>query len=243
MSTEIEASANEYLYGKLLENEEIDAFLNALTALAVHELFGDGDEVLCGVTLFRHKRAAAAASSSDEAQELNEIQYDYRDGPCLSASRHQVTVEVPDFMQDDRWPDYSRAVTQRGIRSVLAVPFLLEHGDGAALNLYSTVPAHFTPEHVERAQDYAQQASQALALAVRLARHKDAETDVLEAMKSRTTIDLAMGIIMGQNGCNQEEAFIRLQSDSSSRNIKLRDVAVGVVGAADTEPATTHFDR
>ncbi len=239
----METSVNEYLYGKILEHDEIEAFLNALTRLAVHGLSADGDEVLCGITLLRHKKAGTVASSSQDAQELDEVQYAYRDGPCLSASRHQLMVEVPDFRQDGRWPDYTKAVTRRGIRSALAVPFLLEHRDGAALNLYSTAPGHFTPDRVAQAQAYTRQASQALALAIRLAGHKEAETDVPEAMKSRTVIDMAVGIIMSKTGCSQEEAFTTLRSVSSSRSIKLHEVAAGVLGGAGVEPATTHFDR
>lgn len=71
MTTEIETSINEYLYGKILEHDEIEAFLNALTRLAVHELSADGDEVLCRITLLRHQKVGTVASSSEDAQELD----------------------------------------------------------------------------------------------------------------------------------------------------------------------------
>lgn len=232
MTAEFKTSVSEYLHGKILEYDEIEAFLNALARLAVHELSADGEEVLCGITLLRYERAGTVASSSQEAQELDEVQYDYRDGPCLSAARRHVMVEVPDLNQEVRWPEYVQAVTRRGIRSVLAIPLPDECGDGAALNLYSTVPAKFTPDRVELAQAYAQEASQALALAMRPGVYKEGQPDALEAMRSRTTIDLAVGMIMGQDGCSQEEAFTTLRSASSSRNIKLREVASGVVGPA-----------
>lgn len=242
MAIEARTTVNEYLYGKILESDEVEAFLNALTRLAVHELSDGGEAVLCGITLLRKRRAGTVASSSEEAQDVDEIQYGYRDGPCLYASRNQVTVKVSDLQNDDRWPDYARDVSQRGIRSVLAIPFELEAGDGAALNLYSAEPGKFTETKVEAAQNYAQQASQALALSVRLAKYRVAEADVLEAMKSRTTIDLAAGIIMGQNDCNQKDAVSILKSASTSRNIKLREIAAGVVASTGTEPGT-HFER
>ncbi|WP_253905045.1 ANTAR domain-containing protein [Arthrobacter sp. H14] len=62
-------------------------------------------------------------------------------------------------------------------------------------------------------------------------------------MKTRTTIDLAVGIIMGQSRCSQDEAFALLRSASSTRNIKLREVAAGIVASTGSPPASTHFNR
>lgn len=66
--------------------------------------------------------------------------------------------------------------------------------------------------------------------------------DLGAAMESRTTIDLAAGIIMGQNRCPQNEAMAILAKASSGRNKKLRDVAARLVSSFDGAPATTHFD-
>ncbi|OIH82800.1 response regulator receiver protein [Arthrobacter sp. UCD-GKA] len=231
------------LQGMILESNEIDSFLNALTRLAVHELSEPGEEVLCGITLLRHKRPGTVASSSQEAQDLDEVQYNYVDGPCLSAARTQSLVHVPDLQNDYRWPDYTKVVLARGIRSVLAAPFQLEQGDHAALNLYAPVPHGFTIEKMRLARGYALQASQAFSIALRLARHKDTATDALEAMKSRTTIDLAVGMIMGQNNCSQEQAIEILKSASSNRNLKLREIAAAMIAQKGHEPPTTHFEH
>lgn len=235
-------SVSEYLYGKVLETEEIEVFLNALAHVAVHELSTEPERMLCGITLVRRKRAGTVASSSPEAQELDEIQYDLRNGPCLAAARNHVVVQVPDLHVDDRWPGYAEQVLPHGIRSILAVPFELGDGDAAALNLYSTLPSAFGPQEIQTAQDYAARASGALALAVKLAKHREQAADLLEALKTRTTIDLAVGIIMGQNRCSQEDAFGILRSASNSRNIKLRDVAAGVIGSTGTQTPSTHFE-
>lgn len=240
---ETRTTVRDYLHGMILETDELESFLNALTRLAVHELSNDGQEVLCGITVLRHKRAGTVASSSEAAQELDEVQYAYRDGPCLTASRTHELVRVADLATDGRWPAYAKYVTGQGIRSVLAVPFHLEVGDGAALNLYSPLINGFSDKQVDLAQNYVSQASQAFALSLRVARHKEAEADAIQAMKARTTIDVAVGIIMGRTGCSQHEAVETLKSASSSRNIKLRDVAAGLLRDGHGQTATTHFDR
>ncbi|ALO67682.1 response regulator receiver protein [Arthrobacter alpinus] len=226
----------------ILESSEIESFLNALTRLAVHELSDASEEVLCGITLLRHKRAATVASSSQDAQDLDEVQYSYKDGPCLNAARNQTLEHIPDLQAEERWPEYSQNVVDRGIRSVLAVPFQLEQGDQAALNLYSKIPHKFTAEMKNLAQGYADEASQAFAIALRMARHQDTATDAVEAMKSRTTIDLAVGMIMGQNNCSQKRAVEILKAASSRRNIKLRQIAAALVAEKDLEAPTTHFE-
>lgn len=242
-TNEMTTTVSEYLHGTVLESEELENFLNALTRLAVHELSIDGQEMLCGITVLRHKRAGTVASSSEAAQELDEVQYTFDDGPCLTASRAQALVRVTDLATDGRWPHYAKHVTGRGIRSVLAVPFDLEAGDGAALNFYSSHPDAFSDALVGLAQEYVREASQAFAVSLRLARHREAEADALKAMKARTTIDVAVGIIMGQTGCSQDKAMETLKSASSSRNIKLRDVAAGLVRSGFGKEPATHFDR
>ncbi|WP_237759887.1 ANTAR domain-containing protein [Arthrobacter alpinus] len=92
------------------------------------------------------------------------------------------------------------------------------------------------------AQGYADEASQAFAIALRMARHQDTATDAVEAMKSRTTIDLAVGMIMGQNNCSQKRAVEILKAASSRRNIKLRQIAAALVAEKDLEAPTTHFE-
>jgi AmiR/NasT family two-component response regulator len=48
-------------------------------------------------------------------------------------------------------------------------------------------------------------------------------------MQSRTVIDMAVGAIVAENRCGRETAFGILTRASSTRNIKLRDVAAGVI--------------
>lgn len=240
----VDMTVSEYLHGLVGDSNDIEAFLNALTRLAVNRLSGTDEDVLCGITLLRNKRVGTVASSSERAQLMDEIQYDYAGGPCLNASRTQNTVIAQDLTEDLRWPPaYVQRLSEDGIRSVLAVPFRLESGDAAALNLYSERTGAFDTEAVAVVEEYAHQASGALALSLRLARHRDTEVDMAAAMETRTTIDLAVGIIMGQNRCSQDEAFNILRSASNTRNIKLREIAVDLINAINAAGTHTHFDH
>ncbi len=89
------------------------------------------------MTLLRPKKSATVASSSDHAEALDEIQYTFGDGPCMTAARTHTVVLVPDVTVDDRWPGYTDAAAAAGIASVLGVPFELDGEAKAALNIYS----------------------------------------------------------------------------------------------------------
>jgi hypothetical protein len=53
--------------------------------------------------------------------------------------------------------------------------------------------------------------------------------DLMTAMNSRMVIDLAAGIIMGQNRCTQDQAISILKIASGARNMKLSAVAAAVI--------------
>lgn len=237
-----ETTVSEYLHGMAL-SADLEAFLNALTRLSVQNLSSPGAEVLCGITLLRHRKAGTVASSGERAQMMDEMQYQYDDGPCLQACRDNAAVHVDDLLDDPRWPAYSRDIAGHGIRSVLALPFALPSGDRAALNLYSGKVGDFTGESRTRAESYAAEASRGFALALRLATDRETTEDLRAALESRTTINLAVGIIMGQNHCSQEEAFKILRSASNTRNIKLRELASSIVETTGGSSPSTHFDH
>lgn len=226
----------------VLESSDVSTFLDELSRHAAQTL-SEGKQVLCGITLIRERRNATVASSSSRAREMDEVQYNFDTGPCLSAAREQVMVGVSDVLHEARWPDYISAITEHGVRSILAVPFDLAGDAKAAINLYSDTADTFTDQAVERAIAYAGEASRSLRLAVRIAHLSETAENLKSAMQSRTTIDIAIGIIMCQSRCSQAEAFTFLQKASSHRNIKLRDLAGQIVTGhgAKAEP-TTHFD-
>jgi len=226
----------------LLDSEAITTFLHEFTALLAERLSEDGGLTWCAVSLLRARKAGTAASSSPQAEALDELQNSFTDGPCMTAIREHTVIRVGDVREDSRWPDYHIAAAKQGVRSVLGLPFELEDGAWAGVNIYSAKPHDFGPEKIDAVQYQVHQASSALRLAVRLARHRDAEKDLRAARESRTVIDLAVGIIMGRNRCGQDDAFSVLKAASNHRNIKLRDLATDLVATTGSHAASTHFE-
>ncbi|WP_372698319.1 ANTAR domain-containing protein [Arthrobacter sp. JSM 101049] len=231
-----------HIHALLLEESDLTDFLNELARHAAASFPHDGAQILAGITLLRGRKAATVASSSERARRLDEIQYDFGDGPCLTAAREHQLVSVPDVGAECRWPEFSQALLREGIHSVLGVPFELGADGQAALNLYSTTSHCFGEDTLAEVQAYVAQSSKALRMGMRFSHYVDSAADLRAALESRTTIDIAIGIIMAENRCPQAEAFEILRAASSSRNSKLREVAAEIVRAIGQPDPSTHFD-
>ncbi|RJT75131.1 ANTAR domain-containing protein [Arthrobacter cheniae] len=226
----------------VLESEDVQSFLTGLVEIAAKSFATSYGEVFCGVTLLRPRSMVTVASSSDEAQRMDEIQYGFDDGPCLRAAREGYTVHIPDFLTEDRFPAYREAIAAHGIRSALGAPVRLEAGASAGLDFYSMTPDVFDDKAIRVAERVAREASRSLRLAVKIAHLGDESRNRQVAMESRTAIDMAVGAIMAQNRCDQDEAITILRRASSARNVKLKDLSAGILtSVGQTRPIRTHF--
>lgn len=232
----------DHLQDLVLKTLDVKEMLDELAEFSAVTL-ADPAMAFCSITLIQRKKPVTVASSQEKASRLDETQYRTGDGPCLTAIRKQVVVHVPDLTSDDRWPAYTAAALEAGVGSSLSVPLILEGEAEAGLNLYSTRSHGFTGEDISMVETYSHHASKALRLAVRISQLAEAKAHLTAAMESRTTIDLATGAIMAQNRCSQETAMKILKIASSTRNVKLRDIAASVVASLSQDPrVTTHFD-
>jgi GAF domain-containing protein len=222
------AAATAELQQLLLATDNIDEFLQQLAHLATAALPG---ELSCGVTMRRDHRPITVASSDLRASQVDEIQYHYDNGPCLASLDTGEVVLIDDLATDDRWNDYQMPALAHGIRASLSLPLHAEQKVIGALNLYATRAGAFGPREQATAARFADEASRALTLAVRLAERSEMSENLQHALASRAVIDQALGIIMGQNRCTADEAFDILRTTSQNRNVKLRDIAAAMVAA------------
>jgi GAF domain-containing protein len=243
--TGLQGEVASQLQDMVLEAADAEEFFQELAVFSASLLSPPGSTVHCNVTVVRRKKPVTVACSDARARMMDELQYAFGDGPCLTAMRTGTTIYVPDVSREHRWPEYIRAVAKHGVQSILGVPLPLEGESTAALNIYSSRPHGITGEDIARAELFGEQSAKTLRLELRLTRLQEAKDNMEAAMKSRTTIDVAVGVIMAQNRCSQDAAFTILRRASSSRNVKLHDVAMGVIASISPQaPALrTHFDE
>lgn len=63
------------------------------------------------------------------------------------------------------------------------------------------------------------------------------------AMEPRTTINPAVGVIMGQNRCSLDDAVTMPRDASGTRNVKLREIAPTIIATLNHGKTETPFDE
>jgi GAF domain-containing protein len=222
---------HEHLQDLLLESPGFTEFLLSLTTLSATRL-GGPEPMLCAITVERDGSPATVASSSEEAKRLDEKQYAFDDGPCLTALRHGRTVLVKDVSTEDRWEHYASAVSGEGTRSVLAVPIATDPGSAAALNCYARTSGVFDSETVANVERHAASISRILRLALRVHPPEIYPEHLRSALKSRAVIDAAVALIMVQNRCSREQAMELLHSAARATDTKLHAIAADLLKGA-----------
>jgi len=221
------------LHGALLGTQSVEQFLHEMAVMATR-LVNRG--LSCGMTMQPSGRPVTVACSDQVAARVDEVQYELDDGPCLHAMRDGHMVRIRDTAEKARWPEFEAQAAVHGIRSCLALPLSAEGKPVGALNLYSREASAFGVTEARRAENFADDASGALSLAIRLASHAALIEQLRSSLSSRTVIDQALGIIMAREHCTQARAFAILRSASQNSNVKLRDIAGAVVTSITGEP-------
>ncbi|HEY3942341.1 MAG TPA: GAF and ANTAR domain-containing protein [Acidimicrobiales bacterium] len=185
-----------------------------------------------GITMLVEGSTRTGVFTDPESPEIDQAQYDSGEGPCLDAFRKRAVFRIDATSEDQRWPAFGRRAAEHGIHSTLSVPIIARDEGMGALNLYSHQLAAFDEDCAQRMESFANQAGFVLANAqVYWDAHQLSE-NLGQAMRSRSTIDQAVGILMAPGGRSPEEAFQLLVRVSQRENRKLRDVAAEIVHRA-----------
>lgn len=165
------------------------------------------------------------------AQLLDECQYEFGEGPCVTAAVDPGPgfASWPDrFDADSPWPRFTRAARKLGIAGVLSLSLLPTPEPprlSGALNLYSQLPDGLDAIDKDAILLLATHASLALAGTDAVTTGKLREAQLHQAIDSRDVIGQAKGILMGRRNISAEEAFDILRSASQKLNVKLNEVA------------------
>jgi GAF domain-containing protein len=221
------------LQDALVNTESVEQFLHEMAVLAARLVGGD---LSCGMTMRSNGRPVTVACSDPVAAKVDAVQYELGHGPCLHAMREGHVVRIEDTADKARWPEFERRAASHGVRSCLALPLQSEGRRVGALNLYARDPSAFGTSEAQRAADFAENASGALTLAIRLASHAALIEQLRSSLVSRAVIDQALGIVMARENCTQAHAFAILRSASQHTNVKLRDIASAIVTSVSGEP-------
>lgn len=180
-------------------------------------------------------RVVASSSETMRVLELFELQSD--EGPCPDCYRTGQPVVNQDLAAvNGRWPRFGPEALAAGFHSVHALPMRLRGAVIGALNLFHVEPGEMRPEDIVAAQALADVAT------IGIFQHRAAAEAVVvneqltTALTTRVVIEQAKGILAERLNLDMAVAFATMRNHARNHNLRLGDVATGVV--AGTLPAS-----
>jgi GAF domain-containing protein len=164
---------------------------------------------------------ATLAATDQLAHQVDQIQYQLREGPCYAAVTDERMVLVNDLESTREFPRYGKQAADMGMGSQLAIQ-LLHNGEQAGLNLYAHKRRAFDRGTLEIAELFATQAAAVLKYATQV-------EQLTQAVHTRTEIGIALGVLMERYRLDHSQAFAFLVRTSSHQNVKLRQLAKQVI--------------
>ena len=211
----------------LLAEQDVQRTLQKIVDLAVETIDGCDH---AGITFLRGRTGSTPASSNDVPPMVDAIQYETGEGPCLDAIREQEVFRTSNLASESRWPGFSsRAQRETGVRSMLCFRLFVEGDTLGALNLYAKATDAFDHEDRTVGSVFAAHAAIALSSALH-------DEQMEEALQSRDVIGQAKGMLMAREGVSADQAFDMLRRASQRLNVKLRDLAAGMVSGESPAP-------
>lgn len=171
------------------------------------------------------------ASSSETMRMLELFEVQSQEGPCLDCYRTGEAVVNQDLTRvNGRWPRFAPEALAAGFRSVHSLPMRLRGNVIGALNLFHAGPGEMLLDDVVAAQALADVATIAI-LQHRAVLEAQVLNDQLQnALNSRIVIEQAKGMVGERLGLDMAQAFNVLRHHSRSNNLRLADIAAGIIG-------------
>jgi GAF domain-containing protein len=162
------------------------------------------------------------AATSDLMYEVDRLQIENQEGPCVQAAMDELIVRTDDFQREQRWPHYSAEVLKLGLRSALSFKLYTTQRNAGALNIFGFQPNAFDSD--DEGVGFVLAAHAAAAI---LASRQGEQLQ--SALSSRDTIGQAKGIIMERFNVDAVRAFEMMRELSQTENVKLVDIAKQVI--------------
>jgi ANTAR domain-containing protein/GAF domain-containing protein len=169
-------------------------------------------------------RIASRGPSDGVVRQLDELQAQLREGPCvdaldfLPADGVVIVHDLARLPDVGRWPRFAAHAVAHGFRALLSAQLSVRAGTRVALNLY----AHSADTFDESARTITGLFGLQATLAIESTRQV---INLNRALASRDLIGQAKGILMERHRITGDRAFEMLVRASQDANIKIVDVA------------------
>jgi GAF domain-containing protein len=150
-------------------------------------------------------KPATAAITARIALELDMVQYETGDGPCLTSFASMTSVRLDLVEHGDQFPHFAPAARKKGVTAVLSLPATWGNEPVGTLNLYSrSGPFDETAESVGLV--LAAQIAIAISRSPEYAAARAVVEESQRNLEDRADINIATGLLMVNEACTAEQA-------------------------------------
>lgn len=178
-------------------------------------------------------RPATAAMTGTVALELDLVQYDSNEGPCLTSFRTASALRLDVYEQGEEFPHIAIAAQRVGVRAVLSMPAVWGGETIGTLNLYSR-----TRPFDESAETVAAVLAAQVAIAVsRSPEFVAARAVVEEAQRNaddHSQVAFATGLLVGNQDCTREQAEGLLRRAAEEDETSILRIAQRIIEQQDS---------
>jgi hypothetical protein len=172
-------------------------------------------------------------SSSETSRRLDEYQFTFGEGPCLDAVATREAVLVPDLdaPREQRWPAFSGAVLDDGIRGVFALPIVVTNACVGALDFFRVAPGPLQGVQLAGALMAAQLATQPLVTLLGDGRGTPDDRGAPDGMLEMDRIEVyqATGMLIAQLDVDADDALLRLRAHAIATGQTASQVAWAIL--------------
>jgi hypothetical protein len=184
-----------------------------------------------GLTLITKSHTGPICSHGEFASIGEDLQLSLGEGPCGDAFETRELVEVTNLSSSggERWPMFSKAMTEAGVTSLASFPLRIGGARFGALTLYRSSFGELSFEQVADGYVVTQIASH-LIIAGQAQVGEDSVIPEIEAGFVRMEpVHQATGMVMVELGIGAEDALARLRGAAFGSGRTLLDMAINIV--------------
>lgn len=211
----------------LVDDYDVIELLHRLTTYCVRLLPIDAAGILLSD---QRGELSVLASSTEEARIVQQFGVDSGEGPGVECFRSSREVAVADLRDDGkRWPAFAEHAEKSGFRAVNVVPLRLRAQTIGALSIFRADPGLLSAEDIRIGQGLADLATISILQERALSQRTVLVEQLQFALTSRVIIEQAKGVLAERCRVDMAEAFTMLRKYARNNNLRLADVAKGVV--------------
>jgi hypothetical protein len=152
-------------------------------------------------------------------------------GPVVEAVTFDEPRRLDDATNDQRWPVFSAKMINGGFHSCLALPLATHRDDNAVLTLFSSKAEQFDGIGYDVVLLLTLNAGVVFDNAALYHDSHELLDQLQAALRTRSTVGQAQGMLMRHFGYDSGQAFDTLKRASQNSNTKLRDLSALLVKA------------